>query len=417
MRLALGTVLAATALLFADTASATVTGTISGRVRVSDSRPFAADGSGATPSAGSGFLAVGRVVLAVTAIPADNGGELDVVNPTFFAVTHRNGEFTASWRDNTRDSFPTRVRIQVLWIRSDDDGGTTSAPPAVFRIARFDDVSARATFTRTIRGANRDLGNLTATQRDESAAYLTTQEFFRRVVRFSDRLQARMPGLVVKTRVPNFSFAFGVAPHRHEVLISSGAPITSPLILAHELGHAVDWAALQLQDAPINPVSDYALSGPGWSRTSRESSKAAFQEALADAWALEWAFGSDINAALTAGPTTFRFETARVTGSGGFRCRTVGKAHEIPFCLTAAIRDLLDNDGSGGDGVDLSRADIVNTLNRFPNGCFGNGCRDEPGLDGLNHHDFRCNARSAFRARITGVWAGNRVNGGPASFC
>ena len=79
--------------------------------------------------------------------------------------------------------------------------------------------------------------------------------------------------------------------------------------------------------------------------------------------------------------------------------------------------DLLDSGGSGTDGVDLTLADIVDTLNRFPN-CLGNGCRDELGLDALNHNDFLCNATPVSRRiAIRGVWAGNGISGGSSSSC
>jgi hypothetical protein len=195
-------------------------------------------------------------------------------------------------------------------------------------------------------------------------------------------------------------------------------------MLAHELGHAITWSALDLNSAPINLATDYShpAGGPGpfWSRTTREFSKAAFLEGLADAWAMEWAFGSDVNAVFVEGGNTFNFEGERVIGPGGavvLDCKNVNAAHEFPFCHTVAVRDLLDADGPGGDGVNLTRANIIDTLDRFPN-CLGNGCRDELGFDALNHHDFRCNAQGAARrAAIRAIWTGNGINGGPASFC
>ena len=406
-------------------ARAEVSGTVQGQIRVTDSRALGF----ITTVTGQAFPAVvpaRRVAVAVTAIPASSGGGLNTINPTFFAVTDDGGNFASSWRDETRNALPVSLRITVMWLASNETGGGTVAPAALFRIARVGlgvEISPQTVFTRNVNAANTNLGVLTAPSNDETAAYLTTDEFFRRIVSASQILRTRMPGLVVRTRVPNFNFLFGVAPFPREVLVSEGAPLTLPLILAHELGHAVTWAALDLNSAPINPATDYAhpLGLPlQWDQDSREFSKAAFLEGLADVWALEWAFGSDVNASITRGTRTFRYEIARVIRADGtvaLDCRNVINAHEFPFCHTAAVRDLLDNDGGRGDGVNLTRANIIDTLNRFQN-CLDNGCRDELGLDALNHHDFRCNAQGAGRrAAIRGVWIGNGINGGPASFC
>jgi hypothetical protein len=233
-----------------------------------------------------------------------------------------------------------------------------------------------------------------------------------------------MPGLVVKTRRPgNFTF------FPDEVNISALVPTNDPLVLAHELGHAITWAALDLGSAPINPLTDYAHLGGGelpWEPDTREFPKTAFLEGLADAWALEWAFGSDADAVFSLPPTgggtirVFNVEHATMTDPAGtvlLDCQVVDNAFEFPFCHTVAIRDLLDNGGAGTDGVDLTRAAIVDTLNRFKNGLC-NGCRDEPGFDGLNHLDFLCNATPVNRrTAIRGVWSGNGISDGPASFC
>jgi hypothetical protein len=185
--------------------------------------------------------------------------------------------------------------------------------------------------------------------------------------------------------------------------------------VAHELGHAVTWAALQLAAAPINPLTDYVMNGvPGWTRDSREFSKAAFLEGMADLWAHVWLNGQRRESSFSQGGQTFRLESGTIRDADGnlvLRCRTVDRAWEFPFCHTAALWDLLDTD-ERGDGVDLTTANLVDTLSRFPNGCLWNGCRDEPGLDGLNHLDFHRNARASLQTSILGVWQLNGISGG-----
>lgn len=407
------------------TAEARIEGTVQGRIRVGDNR-FSVNGTApASPLPG---VSVKRVIVSVRALNASAGDELNVINPTSFGVTDASGNFELPWLDNTRDNFPTSLRVTVWFESSTEVGATGSTRPAtLFRVVRVvlgGEASADQSFVRNVTSSTFNLGSLTATANDETAAYLTTDEFFHNIVRDSSVLPDRMPGLRVKTRVPGFNSNFGVAPFRHEVFISETTPRTIPMVLAHELGHALTWNALDLNVAPIVPLTDYVFPpgglAPEWKRTTREFSKAAFLEGLADAWAVVWAFGSNANASFTRNGITFNVESGKATNSIGqvlLNCKTAGNAHEFPFCHTAAMMDLLDNDGAGGDGVNFSIATVVSTLDRFQN-CVGNGCLHELGVDALNHHDFRCNASgSNRRALIRSVWILNGINGGPASFC
>lgn len=389
-----------------------ISGTVQGRIIVRDNRNLES----------SAHVPVRHVVVAVTALPAPSGGELQYINPTFFAITDNNGNFSSSWQDGTRNAFPTRLRIAVLWEFSNELGVQNVAPTPLFRIRHVDPYrNAQSVFIRNVRGNSIDLGALIPDANDETAAYLTTQEFFQRIVLPSQILRERMAGLVVKTRVPSFNSSFGVAPFPREVLISEGTPVQRPLVLAHELGHAVTWNALDLNSAPLNPATDYTHPAgglaPRWSLQTREYSKAAFLEGFAEAWALEWVFGSDVAAVLEGAILTFNFETGRVTLTGTtvtfMNCALINNAHEFPFCHTAALRDLLDSN----DTVDLTHADLIDILDRFQNG-ISNGQRDELGVDALNHHDFRCNALGAARrVAIRRIWSLNGINGGPSSFC
>jgi hypothetical protein len=235
-----------------------------------------------------------------------------------------------------------------------------------------------------------------------------------------------MPGLVVKTRCPNVDSnadsGFGYSLFPHEVVVSENVPVSNPFVLAHEIGHAITWAALDLNSAPINLVSDYAhpSGSPGWTKVQREFSKAAFLEGLADAWACLWAFGPNVNPVFSIGANTFRVENGDVTNLAGevvLDCTRVNAAHEFPFCHTVAVWDLLDVGGGGADALTLTTANLVDTLNRFRNGLC-NGCRDELGVDALNHNDFLCNATPRDRRlRIRSVWSANGISGGPSSFC
>ena len=408
-------------------AEAQIEGTVRGRITVGNNRFSVNGGLPPTPLT---RVPVRRVIVSVRANGVATNNQANADNPTFFAVTDANGNFELPWLDNTRDAFPASLRVTVWFESSTEEGATGERrPTGLFRVMRVvlgGEASADQSFIRSVNGPNLlNLGALNATANDETAAYLTTDEFFHNIVRGSSVLPERMQGLLVKTQVPSFNFNFGVTPLRREVFVAAGTPRTAPMIVAHELGHALTWNALGLDLAPIVPVTDYVFPPggilPSWSRTTREFSKAAFLEGFADAWAVVWAFGSNANASFSSGGNTFNVENARVTNSGGqvvLDCQTVFNAHEFPFCHTAAVMDLLDNDGAGGDGVNMSIATLVRTLNRFDEDCVLNGCLHEVGVDALNHHDFRCNASGAQRrALIRSVWQGNGINGGPTSFC
>jgi len=409
-----------------EQAQARIDGTVRGRIRVGDNR-FTV--TGVPPATPLPQVTVKRVIVSVRALGVDTNGELNVINPTFFGVTDSNGNFNLQWQDNTRNNVPTTLHITVWFDSSTAVGETGTTRPAVlFRVGSVvlgGIASADQSFDRNVNSRDPNLGSLTAAANDETAAYLTTDEFFHNIVRGSSVLPQRMPGLVVKTQVPNFNFSFGVTPLSHEVFVAAATPRTRPMVLAHELGHSLTWNALDLNVAPIVPLTDYVFPpgglAPEWKRTTREFSKAAFLEGMADAWAVVWAFGSNANAIFSSGSITFNVESATAVNSAGqvvLDCKSVINAHEFPFCHTAALMDLLDNDGAGnGDEVNLSIATIANTLNRF-NNCVGNGCLHELGVDALNHHDFRCNANgSSRRAQIRRVWILNGINGGPTSFC
>jgi hypothetical protein len=406
-------------------AQAKIEGSINGRIMVSDNRSSPMGVAPASPPS----VPVRRVIVSVRAIPAITGGEFQIINPTSFAVTDNKGNFSLPWEDLTRSNFPVSLRVTVWFDSSVEVGATGSTRPAtMFRVVRAvlgGNAGADESFSFDVTGSDSNLGTITATANDETAAYLTTSEFFLNIVAGTSVLPERMIGLVVKTRVPGFSFSFGVTPLRSEVFVSAGTPRTAPMVLAHELGHALTWSALGLDVAPIVPLTDYVFPpggvSPSWDPITREFSKAAFLEGLADAWAVVWAFGSNANASYAEGTNTFFVESARVvdTSSGKIvlNCKKAKNAHEFPFCHTAAVMDLVDNDSGNGDGVNFSLAMIVRILDRFEV-CPGNGCLHELGVDALNHHDFRCNADTATRrALIRSVWLLNGINGGPASSC
>jgi hypothetical protein len=115
--------LAAFILLSVTTVQAEISGRAQGRIRVRDNR------------FGNTLVPVQRVIVSVSALATPTGGELNVNNPTSFAVTDSNGNFDVAWTDLTRNALPSRLRVTVAWESSASPGSTgTTYPSVLFRI-------------------------------------------------------------------------------------------------------------------------------------------------------------------------------------------------------------------------------------------------------------------------------------------
>ncbi len=396
------------ALMCAPRAYATVRGVVSGRVLIFDNRSLSPN----TATLGT-TVAARRLVVAVTSPAASSMTGGSFINPTNYAVTDANGRFRVQWTDETRGALPIRLRLTITYTSSESNGGGRTPPRVLFMVD-----GDQETFRRDVTTNNFNLGDIivdASRAGEESAAYLTTREFFETIVARSRNLRERMPGTVVKVNVEGFGIFSGITPVPHEVWVTPGRAVSNPGTVAHELGHAITWAALQLNSAPINPLSDYMMFGvPGWARDSREFSKAAFLEGMADLWMVVWLGGQNCDPTITQGDRTLNYEAATVIDGQGrvlVKCRTADRPWEFPFCHSAALWDLIDGD-TGGDGVDLTIANIIDTMNHFPNNCISNGCRDELGFDALNHLDFLNNSPAARQTAIRGVWQLNGISGG-----
>jgi hypothetical protein len=382
-----------------------ITGTAQGRVVIFDNRAISPNPSGL------GSLVPARRIL-VEIQPIQSG---TILNPISRVVTDDGGRFSVVWVDQKRVSFPITLQVRVSHASRETPGPDDLTAPVSFTVQGPN--GDTESFALTVQDEFGRLGDIVLSPprgTEETAAYLTTREFYDRIVAKSRNLRERMHGVKVRTRVPGFSIFNGITPLSKEVWITDGRPVSSPSTVAHELGHAATWAALKLNSAPINPASDYMMLGvPGWRPDHREFSKAAFLEGMADFWSLVWLFPRNVRPVFRIDNLTFNAETARVMRADGteyFRCHNgVDRPWELPFCHTAALWDLHDD---ASDEVHLSIAQIVDILNAFPKNCISNGCRDELGFDALNHLDFLRNAPAALQTQILKVWQGNGIAGG-----
>lgn len=345
---------------------------------------------------------------------------------TRWTQTDGAGNFDLLWSDESRNNFPTRLRVRVHWYstRGELITSTSNAKPA--DVAFEIDGSNDATIDETLGTVNADddtTREFQASVSDESQAYLTATEVFRRIVRWSEHLRARMRNVHIKVRDPAFYFERALAPKSDLVLINESLPFIEPDTLAHELGHVITWNALDLHDAPLNPIIDY--EGRNWCRVCRQSERVAFLEGMADFWSLVWLFKKEDGSPTVSLPVQHALldvelgkAIQRRRGATRINCRSsrTSRRYTRPFCQTVALWDLYDKNGS--DGVRMSVANIVNALNRFPNNCIWNGCAQEPRtpIGDMNHHDFlrRIRPRSV-RRKAREVFDANGLHGGSPS--
>jgi hypothetical protein len=419
-----------TVFAFVTPAVAQISGAVSGCITAIELRRQGTSAMGALHAASRGAVVpLPGILIRFTFIGAGtNPNTTQLIQPVF-VQTDNNGCYFAEWSDWTRNQFPTTARMSVLWSHSSVMGASFH-PPERFSIRGSS--GTRLTSTRTFQ-----LGASTTVNRHFNggvvpASYLTAWEFFDRIVdgtngNPSNRLRQRMNGVEVWTRVTDTFGGGGVTPFKDRVLITANVPIDEPWVLAHELGHAVTWQGLNLTVAPIDPVIDYARSGPGWSLISRETERAAFLEGMASFFATAWMWRRDAAAPVvnrtTNSGSNFNFDyeaaTATNTATGAtLTCGTNFAAHERAFCHAAALWDLFDRPPGDDDNMqNRSQITIISTLNRFPDSCWfwqDGACSNEAGACGLNHLDFQFNMRADDQVR----WANNiRPSNGLSGGC
>ncbi len=405
-----------------DTA-ASIGGVVGGCVRMKEIRGQLTDAAGSLHRAdtvgGDGTIPVPEVVIRFA---VDGAGGPDRKIAPVYVRTDVNGCYSATWTDAARDTFPVRARMAILWSHTDAAGQRDRMPPPIFSLHGI--TGQPLMNSRTVELAANTTVDRTITSGDAAAAYVTAWEFFDRVVRGgngarSERLADAMRGIHILIGLPNVTGGWGLAPTAKEVLVAARTPVRTPWTVAHELGHLVTWNALGLSVAPLLPT-DYV--GLTWDLTTRESERAAFLEGMASFFAMAWMWErTAVAPTLYRGGTRFDFEAA--TGTGGdpaktpFACATVPSGWERPFCAAAALWDVFDARATDDDPMaNRTQVDIVETLDRYPDGCppaAANGCSNEVGLSGLNHNDFLRNFHpTAARGALRSINEANGLSGG-----
>ena len=264
-----------------------------------------------------------------------------------------------------------------------------------------------------------------------------------------------MTGVEIMVGLPEPALSF--TPRTDLVMLGPDVGTQDPFVVAHELGHAAVWNALGLQtldrylvEAPVD-LEDYCFGGDEeiirllvptclndtfdgvvpalcpcfHGLTSIEHEKAAFQEGLADALAATWLWsppsvgvapsGVALPMAADATGRFFNVQSDVLCDGPGSDAATAGVGPNVEACHAMAMWDVMDV--LPEDPITYgSQLMVFDTFDAFFDGCEGNHCTKEDGVNSINHHDFRFHWQSiqpdARDPDIDTVYQQNSVAGG-----
>jgi hypothetical protein len=353
--------------------------------------------------------------------------------PEFFTVTNDAGCYRIAWNDALSFFFPVNAELTVTLASPDMALGTqrTSPPNRLFTIhdgplfgdfvAETRSVDMNANTTRNVTVAGTGTG-------EPRAAYMTTEEFYARVVRQSTAFLNTMKGVHVHVNsTPPLGASGGVTPTGSDVFLTAGTAAADAFTVAHELGHVVAWRSLGLALAPFRAdFLDYACDGviiPSHAFDSVECEKAAWNEGLAHMVGAAWMWARNAPSPVIPRNGGFNLESGA--------CPTPNVGNECSHAK--ALWDIYDNPVGNEDGIaNRSMASITQVLRGYPDFCIvplvsDNRCSNEGDplgansfdFNALNHLDFRANWSRVFGAaqipQINAIYTQNSVVGGDPS--
>ena len=272
-----------------------------------------------------------------------------------------------------------------------------------------------STYTTTLASRSLNGRNFRLPTTSIGMAYLSTEEFFTRVVDArnggpagANVLSAKFTGVKVFTNGP-LTFA---APNNLTMNVAAGLETSNPAShVAHELGHLVAWTLFE-SNIPLLGTQDYCFGdGPGSLSASTcthnlptlEHERAAWHEGWAQFLTAAWYWPRDRPTPMLEHWDGALIENAVIaTGSTNLDCETDPLAHRREFCQAAALWDVFDaprDDTTGefadDDALALSLPEIFEVLDGYADDCstnpfdpMDNHCSNEQGLDAMNHWDF-----------------------------
>jgi hypothetical protein len=349
----------------------------------------------------------------------------------FYTVTNDTGCYTIAWDDASALWFPVSAQVNVIWASPNMALNTqrTTPPGRLFTIDNgllFSDITTarnvnlNATTTLNVAVNGGEAG-------EHTAAYLTAEEFYARVVRQSTAFLNTMRGVHVHINsTPPIQSSAGITPTGSDVFLTGGTATASAFTVAHELGHIVAWRSLGLALSPFRAdFQDYACDGviiPSHSWDSLECEKAAWNEGFAHFVAAAWMWARNAPRPVIPEDEADGFNLESEV------CDTPSVGNE---CSQAkALWDIYDNRAGDDDGIsNRNMASITQVLRGYPDFCTvpfvsDNRCSNEGDplgansfdFNALNHLDFRGNWAAVLGAtqipQINAIYTQNSLIGG-----
>jgi hypothetical protein len=327
----------------------------------------------------------------------------------FYTVTNDSGCYTIAWNDASALWFPVSAQVKVIWASPDMTLNTqrTTAPGRLFTvhngplfsdIATSRNVNLNATTTQNVTVTGGEAG-------EHTAAYLTAEEFYARVVRQSTNLLNTMRGVAVHINSTPPGPSAGVTPTASDVFLTGGTATNNAFVVAHELGHIVVWRSLGLSLAPFRAdFLDYACDGviiPSHSWDSVECQKAAWNEGFAHVAGAAWMW------ARTAPSPIIPEDEANGFNLESELCDSPNVGNECSHAK--ALWDIYDGRTGDDDGITTrSMVSITQVLRGYPDFCLfplpgDNRCSNEGSPGGLNSFDFNALNHLDFRGNWSTV--------------
>lgn len=379
-----GSALVAISLIAHGASWAQSSGTISGTVQATDGRlnPYFAAGYTAASPAGArqshGFSGIRDLQDATVKLYIYQTTSIYDVRYTRLSPT---GTYSIPW---STTYTPIKIKVAIAASRPDIGAGVVTASSPSYQFA----VDGPAgTIVQSITRSTAFVGNLTVNFTIPASGaidtYLTAHEVFAMWDAMGNpttggSIRSDMTGLVI-TR--DSAIIGGVTPDPHSILVNPSIPTSLPDVVAHEMGHALVWASLDVPAAVVGPPDYLCIfpgkddSNPSWDDFSYECEKVAFQEGFAIAHTGLWMWlRNSSNRNIRGGSSFYGLEGAGTCNSGA-------DEDNRPGCNARGIWDIIDNSPSDGDGItnrDLS--DIVSAFRGFQDycpACLDNHCAYE----------------------------------------
>jgi hypothetical protein len=307
------------------------------------------------------------------------------------------GDYSHSWSISA--GIPTRITIGVYPDYPNISGtytppGGVGHPPHNFRITvPGNPIVMLGSQSRTTSLTGNKTIDVTLSASEVGNAFLTTAEVY---AMHAAQTQPSSGSILADMRNLNVYANHSVtwAPLDSVVQLATGRATKEPHTVAHELGHIVNWRAFDLVNAPLTAdiytACDPPLNpSPGWLQFTNECEKAAWAEGFANLHEGMWMWTrSALNPHIPREYDEARNMFDTPTRVGGADLNTMVEPLDCPvlhghkrgMCNAYAMWDIIDRPAlPGGDDDTIDQAidlgHVIQVMRSYPRPCPTNGNR------------------------------------------